>query len=156
MSFIFRDPFFNVFDDYLSSLPSMNSSWLTDDENADSKVRRDVITPFSGFGRMDLHETDKDYELTMDLPGMDKSEINISTENNKLVIEGERKEEKKEDDKEKKCHFMERHFGSFHREVALPKNTNSENIGAVYENGVLKINIPKMEVESGKKTVTVN
>ena len=99
MSFIFRDPFFNVFDDYLSSLPSMNSSWLTDDENADSKVRRDVITPFSGFGRMDLHETDKDYELTMDLPGMDKSEINISTENNKLVIEGERKEEKKEDEK---------------------------------------------------------
>lgn len=156
MSFIFRDPFFNVFDDYLSSLPSMNSSWLTDDENADSKVRRDVITPFSGFGRMDLHETDKDYELTMDLPGMDKSEINISTENNKLVIEGERKEEKKEDDKEKKCHFMERHFGSFHREVALPKNTNVENIGAVYENGVLKINIPKIEVDNGKKTVTVN
>ena len=84
------------------------------------------------------------------------AEINISTENNKLVIEGERKEEKKEDDKEKKCHFMERHFGSFHREVALPKNTNVENIGAVYENGVLKVNIPKIEVTSGKKTVTVN
>ena len=51
---------------------------------------------------------------------------------------------------------MERHFGSFHREVALPKNTNVENIGAVYENGVLKVNIPKIEVDNGKKTVTVN
>lgn len=156
MSFIFRDPFFNVIDDYmLSTLPS-SSNLVSTNDNADSKIRRDMITPFSGFGRMDMHEGEKDFELTMDLPGMNKSEINISTENNKLVIEGERKEEKKEDDEERKCHFMERHFGNFHREVALPKNANIESISAMYENGVLKVMIPKTEPASEKKTVVVN
>lgn len=155
MSFIFRDPFFNVIDDYmLSSLPGSNSNLVSD--NSETKIRRDMITPFSGFGRMDMHESEKNFELTMDLPGMNKSEINISTESNKLVIEGERKEEKKEDDKENKCHFMERHFGNFHREVALPKNANVDEISAVYENGVLQVIIPKTEPANEKKTVVVN
>ena len=153
MSFIFRDPFFNVFDDYvLSTLPSGNSEWLSKDKDSENKIRRDVITPSSGFGRMDMHEDKKGFKLTMDLPGLDKSEIIISTENNKLVIEGERKEEKMD----AKCHFMERHFGQFHREVALPKNAKTEEIGAVYENGVLQVMIPKTEPVSGKRTVVVN
>ena len=88
MSIIFRDPFFDGFDDLLvSTYPRQNDldSWF------DDGIRRDVITPFSGFGRMDMKENEKEYEMSVDLPGMDKSEIKMHVEDNGLVIEGERK-----------------------------------------------------------------
>ena len=150
MSIIFRDPFFDNFDDLLvSAFPNQRDNWF------DDGVRRDVITPFSGFGRMDMKENDKEYELKVDLPGMEKSEIKMTVENNGLVIEGERKSEKK--NKKDKCHFTERHYGSFRREISLPKNANVEAISAVYENGVLDVTIPKKEEASEqKKQICVN
>ena len=150
MSIIFRDPFFDGFDDLLvSAFPNQRDNWF------DDGVRRDMITPFSGFGRMDMKETDKEYELKVDLPGMEKSEIKMTVENNGLVIEGERKSEKKEE--KDKYHFTERHYGSFHREVSLPKNANVEAINAVYENGVLNVVIPKKEeATEQKKQICVN
>ena len=110
--------------------------------------------PLLLFGRMDMKENEKEYEMSVDLPGMDKSEIKMHVEDNGLVIEGERKEEKKED--KDKCHFCERHFGSFHREVSLPKNANVDGISAMYENGVLKVVIPKKEEGASKKQICVN
>ena len=162
MSFVFRDPFFDAFDDYLTnSMPCYCAIDNDDEKNSavqkNPKVRRDVITPFSGFGRMDVHENENEYEVSVDIPGMDKDDIKLSSEENKLVIEGERKSEKKEDDDKTKYHFVERHFGSFHREVCLPGNAMMDKIGAKYENGVLKISIPKeKKVESVKKQITVN
>ena len=152
MSIIFRDPFFDGFDDLLLSTYPRQSDL---DAWVDDGIRRDVITPFSGFGRMDMKENDKEYEMKVDLPGMDKNEIKVHAENNGLVIEGERKSEKKED--KEKYHFCERHFGSFHREVSLPENANVDAINAVYENGVLKVVIPKKEEKkSDKKMISVN
>ena len=152
MSIIFRDPFFDNFDDILvSTFPKQHDldSWFNDG------IRRDVITPFSGFGRMDMKENEKEYEMSVDLPGMDKSEIKMHVEDNGLVIEGERKSEKKED--KDKYHFCERHFGSFHREVSLPENANVDAINAMYDNGVLKVVIPKKEEnKAGRKQICVN
>ena len=134
----------------VSTYPRQNDldSWF------DDGIRRDVITPFSGFGRMDMKENEKEYEMSVDLPGMDKSEIKMHVEDNGLVIEGERKSEKKEE--KDKYHFCERHFGSFHREVSLPKNANVDGINAMYENGVLKVVIPKKEESAQKKQICVN
>ena len=86
---------------------------------------------------------------------MKKEEIKISTENNMLVIEGERKKELCKDDEQNKYHFMERHYGSFRREVTIPVNANAESICATYENGVLKVCIPKVEQPIHKKQITV-
>lgn len=163
MSFILRDPFFNGFEDVLSTnwpFGTRGYPFSLEDKKDESlsspkRMRRDVITPFSGFGRMDMKETDKDYELSVDIPGMDKSEIKITTDNNVLSIEGERKQEKKVDDKKNKYHFTERHFGSFHREISLPANANTEKIDAVYNNGVLMVSIPKREQEMNKKHIDV-
>ena len=156
MSFVFRDPFFDAFDDFVNySVPSYVAIGDDKDNKKDAvqKVRRDVITPFSGFGRMDLHENDKSYEMKVDIPGMKKEDIKLTTEENKLVIEGERQDEKKDD----KCHFVERHFGSFHREVCLPVNAEMDKISASYENGVLSVSVPKKEeVKPAKKQITVN
>lgn len=172
MSFIFRDPFFDGFDDLVSATFNPKfMKWALEDESAPKKhskktsaknhdtqiaaVKEGRISPFSGFGRMDMHETDKDYQLSVDIPGMDRKDIKVTAENNALVIEGERKEEK-EDKKNGKYHFMERHFGSFRREMSIPSNADAEKIDAVYENGVLKVVIPKKEKEVEKKMITVN
>ena len=162
MSFVFRDPFFDAFDDYLTnSMPCYCAIDNDDEKNSavqkNPKVRRDVITPFSGLGRMDVHENENEYEVDVDIPGMSKEDIKVSSEEKKLVIEGERKSEKKEDDDKTKVHFVERHFGSFHREVCLPGNAMMDGIDAKYENGVLRVCIPKeKKVESTKKVITVN
>ena len=164
MSLILHDPFFDGFEDIVSSqwpfsltrsYPFSHDNSKEQDAPLAKKVRRDVITPFSGFGRMDMQEKEKDYELCVDIPGMKKEEIKISTENNMLVIEGERKKELCKDDEQNKYHFMERHYGSFHREVTIPVNANAESICATYENGVLKVCIPKVEQPIHKKQITV-
>lgn len=175
MSFIFRDPFFDGFDDFMNGAfgsKFMNPDrWGIEDEvapkkhakkasakNHDSLVavsKNNKITPFSGFGRMDMRESDKDYQLSVDIPGMDKDGIKVTSENNVLVIEGERKQEK-ESKKDGKYHFVERHFGSFRREMSIPSNADATKINAVYENGVLKVVIPKVEKKVEKKMITVN
>lgn len=175
MSFIFRDPFFDGFDDFMNGafnskfmnperwsieddVPTKKHAKKTSSKNHDSLLavsKNNKITPFSGFGRMDMRESDKDYQLSVDIPGMGKDNIKVTAENNVLVIEGERKQEK-EDKKDGKYHFVERHFGSFHREMSIPANADAEKINAVYENGVLKVVIPKKEKEVEKKMITVN
>ena len=99
-----------------------------------------------------MEETDKEYKVLLDLPGMKKEEVKTSIENHCLVVEGERKSEKKD----KKYHVSERSFGSFHREVSLPENADLDNVSAVYENGELKVTIPKKQLNNGKKAITVN
>lgn len=164
MSFVLRDPFFNGFEDMMSSGWPFTSSrpypFAVEDKKSDElsnpkRLRRDVITPFSGFGRMDMQEKEKEYELSVDIPGMNKNEIKITTENNMLIIEGERKKEIREDNDKNKYHFMERHYGSFRRELSIPANANADTICATYENGVLRISIPKIEQPVNKKHITV-
>ena len=116
----------------------------------------DDMKSWSGFGRLDVKENDKEYEVNVDLPGMKKEDIKVSCEEDKLVIEGERKEEKKEENEKKNIHVSERHFGSFYRAMSLPKNVDCSKIGATYENGVLRVIVPKNEEECSKKMITVN
>lgn len=163
MSFVLRDPFFDGFEDIMSTHWPFSSTRpypfaVEDNPNNElqaKRLRRDVITPFSGFGRMDMQEKEKEYELSVDIPGMNKNEIKITTENNMLVIEGERKQESQHEDKEKKYHFMERHYGSFRRELSVPANAKADAICATYENGVLKVVIPKIEKPVNKKQIEI-
>lgn len=106
----------------------------------------------TGFGTMDMKENDKEYQLSMDLPGLNKEDIKLSFDDGQLIIEGERSEEKTDD----KIHRQERHFGSFYRSMSMPENVDETNVSAIYENGVLKVIVPKKEVKSAKKMITVN
>ena len=163
MSSILRDSFFDGFEDMMCrdwpfcshSHPLTLDNESKGEVSCPKRVKRDVITPYSGFGRMDLKETDTQYDLRLDLPGMNKPDIRVTAENNVLSIEGERKDEVKQDSKNGKVHFTERHFGKFRREVSLPANANVESIHATYINGVLEVLIPKKESTSTKKSVSV-
>jgi HSP20 family protein len=91
----------------------------------------------------DVLETEKDYQIVVLIPGMKKEDIKIGFREGWLTIEGERKFEK--DEKVKKYHFIETRYGSFKRNFYLPDNINHEGIEAKYEDGILKVIVPKDE-----------
>ena len=91
--------------------------------------------------KLDMRENEHEYVLVADIPGVDKSKINVNYDNNILTITADRSEEKKEDGDH--FHYLERSFGSYSRSVSLPKNIDYENMKATYRDGVLNINVPK-------------
>ena len=92
--------------------------------------------------RMDLQEAADHYEIKADLPGMDKSKLDISVQEGMLTISGERREQF-EQQAQQGFYRMERSIGAFQRTVPLPPNVKEGEISAQYENGVLTITIPK-------------
>ena len=93
--------------------------------------------------RMDLIETDEDYRLHLDMPGMSKDELKISYQDNELVVSGERKSNRTDENEE--FVRVERSFGQFRRSFTLPRTVDAENISATYDNGVLTVTVPKTE-----------
>ena len=100
---------------------------------------------------MDLKETKAEYIISMDLPGMNKEEINISLKDHLLTISGERKSESKQEGE--KFFQEEQNYGFFSRSVNLPDDANLDNINAEYKNGVLKViiyRIPAVKQPAGE------
>lgn len=99
---------------------------------------------------LDVQESDKEFSIQFDIPGMTKDDIKIEVHDSKLFVSGERKrvsdvkESKEETESEKSfyTHF-ERSFGRFERTLTLPKNIDINQISARAENGVLTLQIPK-------------
>jgi HSP20 family protein len=98
---------------------------------------------------IDIKETDKEIIVKADLPGMDIKDIDVSVDQDSLVIKGERKFEKEE--KEKDYVRVERSYGSFYRSFSLGVPVKEDEIKASYQNGVLDVKIPKAEVKKAKK-----
>ena len=90
---------------------------------------------------MDLVETDGQFVLRADLPGVTESDVKIEVEDDVLTISGERKSE--HEDRKKGYVRVERAFGSFRRSVTLPSGIEPEEIAATFDNGVLEVRIPK-------------
>lgn len=101
-------------------------------------ARRESFVP-----SIDVSETDDQFHITAELPGMKKEDINISLENGRLSISGERSFEKEEEGKT--FHRVETQYGSFSRSFQLPDNVSEESIEATYEDGLLNIAIDKSE-----------
>ena len=92
---------------------------------------------------VDINESNHAFMITADLPGIKKSDIEVKVEKNVLILNAERKIEKKNDNE--KYHFSERRSGTFNRSFKLPKSVKEEKITADFDNGVLSIIIPKAE-----------
>jgi HSP20 family protein len=98
---------------------------------------------------MDLVETDEDFVLRADLPGLSEDDVKIELEDNVLSISGERKSEHEE--RKEGFHRVERASGSFLRSLTLPEGVNAEAIRANFDRGVLEVHIPKPEERKPRK-----
>jgi HSP20 family protein len=102
---------------------------------------------------VDIYEGEHELVVKADLPDIKPEELDIRVENNILTIRGERKFEKKVD--EKNYLRVERAYGSFARSFSLANTVNTEAIKADYKDGVLTLSIPKRE-EAKPKQIKVN
>lgn len=117
---------------------------------------------FNGFGMptlfdeddtwmlaMDVSETETDYLVKAELPGIKKDDIDISMTDGMLTIKGEKRKELKEEKED--YHFVETSYGSFSRSFHFPATVSLDEIDAKYTDGVLTITVPKTEAAKPKK-----
>jgi HSP20 family protein len=90
---------------------------------------------------VDIYETENELVLTAEVPGVEEKDVEIKIEDNTLTLKGERKFEK--ETKEENYHRIERAYGAFLRSFSLPNYIDQDKINAEYENGLLKVHMPK-------------
>lgn len=102
---------------------------------------------------VDIVETEKTFELELAVPGMKKEDFKLDFNEGKLTISGERKFEKEH--KEVNYHTRETRYGAFSRSFYLPDNIDDSKIKAAYEDGILKVVVPKDDKKDLKRTIKV-
>ncbi len=113
---------------------------------------------FGGSGpkwpSVDIAEDETKYSITAELPGLAAGDVDVSLDNNVLVIKGEKRNETRTD--EKNYHLVERSYGAFQRRFALPDGINREAINAGVDKGILTVTLPKLTPsETGAKKIEV-
>jgi len=121
---------------------------------------RNLMTPalldesWSAFRpQVDIVERDEALEISAELPGLDREDIDVSLSDDLLTISGEKHVEREEE--EGSVYRMERSYGSFRRQVALPCEIEADAVEATFKNGVLTITLPKVCAEEARKRITV-
>jgi HSP20 family protein len=99
----------------------------------------------------DVTETDKEIEITAELPGLEEKDVKIDLADNLLTIRGEKKAK---EEKDKNYRMVERSYGAFERTIELPDGVNPDAIKATLAKGVLKVMVPK-PVPAQAKTIEV-
>lgn len=104
---------------------------------------------------VNIREDEKAFYLELAVPGMNKNDLKIEVQDDVLTISAEQKEDKQEDyEGYKRREFS---YSSFCRSFYLPEDVNGEKIGALYKDGILNVEIPKLEEEKKKeKTRTIS
>ena len=93
--------------------------------------------------KVDVHETDKDILIDVEVPGLEKKDIKVEVKNNNLTISGESKSERKTEEAQT-CR-VERRYGKFERTFGLPDTVQTDKVTAAYKNGILNLTLPKTE-----------
>ena len=97
--------------------------------------------------KTDIREHDAGYEVDIDLPGFKKDEISIELENGYLTVSAAKGLDKDEEDKKGKYIRKERYAGAMQRSFYVGENLTQEDIKAKYENGILRLSVPKKEAK---------
>ncbi|MES0872488.1 Hsp20/alpha crystallin family protein [Sinimarinibacterium thermocellulolyticum] len=141
-----HDEIDRVFDDFFRGfgLPSL----FTDD------------WPRAGDGamlqpRLDITETKNAYEISVEVPGVEQDDLELSVQDGVLIIRGEKRQEKREDGE--RYHRIERSYGAFQRELNLPADADADRIEANVRGGVVRIKVPRRaDVASGARRIAIS
>jgi len=98
---------------------------------------------------IDLDERDDEFVLTAELPGLRPEDIDLEIDGDVLTLRGEKKEDREE--KEGERYYYERRYGSFLRRVTLPQSVDPDQVRANFQNGILRVTMPKRELSRGKR-----
>ena len=128
----------SLFDSFVGGLPAFPRMFGTSGDLGFA------LTP-----HMDVKETDKEIVVEAELPGIDEKDVSLALQDGVLTIRGEKKHEH---DEEKEGYRMtERRYGSFQRSVRLPDTVDEDKVEASFNNGVLKVSLPKLPEAVGKQ-----
>lgn len=116
------------------------------------------LNPWNWFKHEEAQESstfEKNYQITLQVPGMEVENLSIEVQGDSLLVRGEKHESKENKDKE--FYRVERSYGTFQRTLALPNDANVDEIKANLIDGVLILTIPRKQVESKKvKRIAIN
>jgi HSP20 family protein len=101
---------------------------------------------------LDVRESEDRFDVTVDLPGLEPGDVNVTFEDGMLSITGKR--EFSAEDRGETWHRIERSFGTFARSMRLPQTADTERIEATFDNGVLTVSVPKTE-QAKPRTIEV-
>ena len=113
----------------------------------------DPVAAASFVPAVDIYEDAKKVVLKLEVPGIEKKDLDIRVENHTLTVKGERKFEAEE--KEQNFHRIERRYGSFFRAFTLPSTVDTESVQASYNAGVLKLELAK-KAEAKPKQIKID
>ncbi|QHL88014.1 Hsp20 family protein [Nibribacter ruber] len=117
----------------------------------DSMSNRERLNRFSP--QVDTCETERGFEIDVSLPGLRKEDISLDFQQGRLTISGERQFNQEKN--EKRYHMVESQYGSFSRSFQLPDIVDPNGIEAVFENGVLRVTVPKDERKTARQRIEV-
>jgi HSP20 family protein len=142
-----REGIDRLFEDFVGRFPaSVGDLWSFDFP----RVRSLGVT----LPAADLVEEDGSYRVTVELPGMEQSDVDVSVSGDMLTIRGEKREEREE--KKKDRYLSERRFGSFRRSFRLPETVDRNKITASVKKGVLEVVLPKgPEARKGERRIPI-
>jgi len=131
-----------------SALPVMNQL----DDLFDSMIYKTLEKSQNWTPEVSVFENDKLYTVTLDIPGVEKKNVNIEVEGSALIVSGKREEV---NEKDMSLYYSQTRYGNFSRTFNLPEEINVEKIGAKYKNGTLILTLPKMEKINNSITIPV-
>ena len=136
----------NLFDDDWMDFPFDRDSW----GRTNNKTTKNLM-------KTDIREHDAGYELDIDLPGFKKDEIKAELENGYLTISATKGANNDEQDKKGKYIRRERYAGTMQRSFYVGDDVTQEDIKAKFENGILRLSIPKKDAKAveTKKTIAI-
>ncbi len=130
---------FRGFDDLLRNFSSLSSA---SDAVTEARIR------------LDVSETEDAYAVSAELPGINKEDVKVTIDGNKVTIRAESRSEKETREGETVLR-RERYYGAQSRSFALAQDIDEANAKASYADGVLNLHLPKKSAENGVKTLTV-
>jgi len=102
---------------------------------------------------VEIRETDGNLVIAAELPGMNKDDVRVEITNDAVIIQGERKQEREEE--QGGIHRSERFYGSFYREIPLPEGVKADQAKAQFNNGVLEVTVPIPESQRRTRQIPI-
>jgi HSP20 family protein len=98
---------------------------------------------------LDVVESNDAYRIDVEVPGLKPEDIEVTVDQGMLTIQGERRSE--EESRDRQYHRIERRYGAFRRSITLPSGVDASRVEATYDNGVLRLTVPKSEAAQPKR-----